>query len=622
MPKARSRRRWIPGFSRVSGGGRSARRCSAGGSWTSPACAGRPGVVYVAHSSAGLFKSTDGGTTFQSVFDKGDTLSIGAIALSPEDPEVIYVGTGEGNPRNSASFGDGIYRSADGGRTWKRLGLTHTERIARIAIDPRHPGVVLVAAMGHEWGPHPERGIFRSADGGVTWRRVLYTNDTSGGCDVQFDPSHPGIAYAGLYDYARQPWHFRSGGPGSGLYRSTDGGETWSKLTDPKLQNGLPGGVLGRSGIAVAASNPDVVYAVIESQEKSKLWRSSDRGATWKAVSADPRINSRPFYFSNIRVDPTDENRVYALSGPLLLSANGGKTFSEIAESIHGDYHALWIDPANPERLLSGSDGGFQFSQNCGTTWDFVNTLPFAQVYHVDVDLAEPYNVLAGFQDNEVWRGPSERWNETGVLNGDWQRLINWGDGMHAVADPRDPEIIYLNAHHGDVTRVDLHSGERRYITPYPVIEFGSAAGEHRYRFNWNSPLVLSPSNPDVLYLGANVLFRTDDRGQTWKAMSPDLTTNDAAKMQRSGDPLSPDMSIAEYHCTITAIAESPANAEILWAGTDDGNVQVTRRWREELEQCREPHPRAAAEFLGDVSGGLLAGRANCRGGFRSAPVR
>lgn len=537
---------------------------------------GNPNIIYIAHSSAGLFKSTNGGTTFKSIFDNAGTLSIGALALSPENPQVIYVGTGEGNPRNSASFGDGIYKSLDGGRTWKHLGLEKTERIARIAVDPRNPQIVLAAAMGHEWGPNEERGIYRSADGGASWERVLYVNETTGASDVQFDPKNPNIVYAGMFDYLRKPWRFRSGGPGSGLYRSSDRGVTWVKLTDSKLKNGLPSGGLGRVGVAVSSSNAEVVYAIVPAKE-GMLWRSADGGQSWTMVNANTEINSRPFYFSQVRVDPLDENRVYSLAGELLVSVDGGKTFKQIAERIHGDHHALWIDPQNPNRLLNGSDGGFHISNDRGATWDFVNTLPLAQAYHVSVDMAEPYNVLSGFQDNEVWRGPSEKRNREGVKNGDWQRLVGWGDGQNAIADPRDPNIIYLDTHTGDITRIDLRTGEARFITPHPVLEFGTGVGAFRYRFNWNTPIYMSLHNPDVIYLGGNVLFKTSDAGNTWTAVSPDLTSNDPEKLTSSGGPLTQDNTNAEAYCTITAISEDAVNPGVLWVGTDDGHVQITR---------------------------------------------
>ncbi len=539
--------------------------------------AGNPNIVYVAHSSGGLFKSTNGGITFDSIFDHENTISIGAIALAPNNPEVVYVGTGEGTGRNSASFGDGIYKSSDGGKSWRHLGLTDTERFSRIAVSSLNPEIVYAAAMGHEWGPNHERGLYRSNDGGNTWKQILYVNDTTGAGDVSLDPTNPNIVYAGMYDYMRQPWYFRSGGPGSGLYRSSDGGETWVKLTDPALHNGLPSsGPLGRIETSVSRSNPKVVYAMVQSRE-GILWRSDDRGDHWMMVNNNPQINPRPFYFSNVRVDPNDENRIYVLAGDPWISEDGGKTFQNVDYwKAFGDCHALWIDPANPRRLLLGSDGGLFISNDRGQEWDFINNMPMAQPYHVSVDMDDPYNVLGGFQDHEMWRGPNERWSETGVRGGDWRRLRSHADGMYIVADPRDPNIIYYDGQ-GDITRVDMRDHEERYIQPYPVTNAGVGANLMKYRFNWNPPILMSRFNPDVIYHAGNVVFMTKDGGYTWKILGPDLTTNNPEETKLSGGPITPDNSTAEFHCTITALAESATDPKILWAGTDDGNVQITR---------------------------------------------
>jgi photosystem II stability/assembly factor-like uncharacterized protein len=540
---------------------------------------GRPEILYVGAASSGLYKSTNGGTTFESVFNDGGTLSIGAIAVQPDNPDVVYVGTGEGFVRNSISYGDGIYKTSDGGRTWTHLGLRDTERFSRIVIHPSNPQIVFAAAMGHAFGRNAERGIFRSTDGGATWTRTLYVDDTTGASDVAIDPQQPNIVYAGMYDYERKPWHFRSGGPGSGLYRSADAGVTWKKLTDPALRNGLPGvKLLGRIGVAISRSNPQTVYALIEAQEDGVLWRSNDRGANWTIVSSDRRINNRPFYYTQVRVDPTDPERVYTMSGSFNLSTDGGRTFSSVpGASMFGDHHALWIDPRNPNRLLSGTDGGFFISNDRGQRWDFVNNMPMAQAYHVGVDMADPYHVMGGFQDHEIWWGPNEKWNQVGVREGDWTRLRYMADGMHAIADPRDPNIVYYNGHFGDITRLDLRNREERYIQPYPPGPANGGADLERYRFNWNSPVHMSPTNPDVVYYGGNVLFRTHDGGTTWDPISPDLTTNDKEKQRSSGGPISVDNTRAEFHCTIVSIAESPRDASVIWAGTDDGNLQITR---------------------------------------------
>lgn len=539
---------------------------------------GNPDVLYVGTASSGLYKSTNGGTTFDPVFESGNTLSIGAIAVQPDRPDIVYVGTGEGAVRNSISFGDGIYKTTDGGRTWMHLGLKETERFSRLAIHPTNTQIVLAAAMGRAFGASQERGVFRSTNGGATWQRTLFVNDTTGASDVAVDPKDPNIVYAGMYDYLRRPWSFRSGGPGSGLYRSADGGTTWTKLTDPALKNGLPGArLIGRIGISIHRHNPAIVYALIEAQEDGVLWRSADRGQTWTMVNRERRINNRPFYYTQVRADPVDPNRVYTLAGLFNVSTDGGRTFGQSGGRMFGDHHALWIDPTNSKRLLSGTDGGFFISNDTARNWDFVNNMPMAQPYHVGVDMAEPYNVLGGFQDHEIWRGPNEKWNQVGVREGDWVRLRYMADGMHAIADPRDPNVIYYNGHFGDITRLDLRNQEERYIQPYPPGPAGGGANLEQYRFNWNSPIHMSPSNPDVLYYGGNVLFKTTDRGETWQIISPDLSTNDPEKQKTSGGPISTDNTRAEFHCTITAIAESPRDPNVVWAGTDDGNVQVTR---------------------------------------------
>lgn len=543
--------------------------------------AGVPGhsdVLYVAAASSGLYKSINGGTTFEPVFESGTTLSIGAIAVQADNPDVVYVGTGEGAVRNSISFGDGVYKTTDGGRSWQHLGLERTERFSRIQIHPTNPQIVLAAAMGRAFGPGEDRGIYRSSDGGASWQRTLFVNSTTGASDVAIDPANPLVVYAGMYDYMRQPWFFRSGGPGSGLYRSIDGGFNWKKLTDPALNNGLPGArLLGRIGVSIHRNDPRIVYALIEAQEDGVLWRSQDRGITWTLVNRERRINNRPFYYTQVRADPVDPNRVYTLAGPFNVSTDGGRTFGQSGGRMFGDHHALWIDPTNPKRLLAGTDGGFFISNDQGRHWDFVNNMPMAQPYHVGIDMAEPYNVLGGFQDHEIWRGPNEKWNQVGVREGDWVRLRYMADGMHAIADPRDPDLIYYNGHFGDITRLEMRNQEERYIQPYPPGPAGGGANLEKYRFNWNSPVHMSPSRPDVLYYGGNVLFKTADRGETWSIISPDLTTNDPEKQKPSGGPISSDNTRAEFHCTILAIAESPKDPRVIWAGTDDGNVQITR---------------------------------------------
>lgn len=537
---------------------------------------GDPSIFYIASASGGLFKTTNTGTTFEPIFTDQPVLSIGAIAVDPDDPAVIYVGTGEGNPRNTASFGNGVYKSVDGGETWTFLGLEDTERIARIRLHPENPDIVYVAALGHEWGANEQRGLFRSTNGGRTWEKILYVDEKTGASDVVLDPQNPEIIYAGMYDFLRRPWHLRSGGPGSDLYRSSDGGDTWENLTAQAADNGLPAGLLGRIGVAVSRSDPNVVYAMIESEAEGELWRSDDRGRSWRMVNDNPDINDRPFYFSDLRVDPADPDRVYAISGPLMVSNDGGETFEEIADGVHGDFHAMWIDPLNPERLLVGSDGGAFLSWDRAATFEFLDNEVYAQAYHVSVDMREPYYVCGGLQDNGVWCGPNEQWNTSGILNRDWYRLRG-GDGYYAEIDPRDWRRIASNSHYGRIGRMNAQTGGSQAIQPYPVSLGGSAAGAHPYRFNWNSPIHRSPNNPDVVYFGSNVLFKTTDGGRTWEEISPDLTTDDPEKQRSSGGPITTDNTSAEYHTTIIAINESPIDAGVIWVGTDDGNVQVTR---------------------------------------------
>ncbi|MFB6271608.1 MAG: hypothetical protein ABEL51_01815 [Salinibacter sp.] len=468
-----------------------------------------------------------------------------------------------------------MYRSTDGGKTWSHLGLSDTERIAEIKVHPKDSDIVFVAAMGHEWGPNEQRGLFRSTDGGKTWEKVLYVNQNTGASDVAFDPEDPRIMYAGMYEYRRKPWRFDSGGKGSGLYRSTDGGQTWTNLTEGAPGNGLPAGLLGRIGIAVAPSNPYVVYAMIESKANGELWRSDDRGKTWRLVNSNPEINDRPFYFTDPRVDPSNPNRIYALSGPLMLSTDGGDSFKSITEGVHGDFQAMWIDPLNPNRVLVGSDGGLFASYDRTKNFRFYNQIVVSQAYHVSVDMRKPYYVCGGLQDNGVWCGPNQKYNTSGIHNRDWYR-INGGDGYYAEIDPRDWTRIFTNSHYGEIKRVDAESGERQNIKPYPVSMRGSAANDHPYRFNWNSPVHMSPNNPDVVYFGSNVLFKTTDGGHSWKEISPDLTKDEPEK-QRSSGGITTDNTSAEYHNTILSISESPVDSTVIWVGTDDGNLQVTR---------------------------------------------
>ncbi|MBV8207159.1 MAG: glycosyl hydrolase [Acidobacteria bacterium] len=519
-------------------------------------------LVYVGSAGGGLWKSPNGGTTFKPVFDKY-TQSIGAVAIDPKDHSVVWVGTGESWMRNSVSVGDGVYRTTDGGDNWQKLGLENTEHIAGIAIDPANTSTVFACAAGHLWNAGPDRGVYKTSDGGTTWKKVLFVNQETGCSSIAMDPQDSRILYAGMWQFRRTPWSFTSGGPGSALFKSTDGGATWRKLT-----NGLPGGDLGRIAVAVAPSRTSVLYAVVEAAH-SALFRSDDMGESWSEVNSSFNIVGRPFYFALLTVDPQNYNRVYKPGFSLTVSDDGGKTFSPIAGSAHGDFHALWVDPEDSEHLLTASDGGFYSSADRGNTWNFHGNLPIAQFYHVAYDMERPYNVYGGLQDNATWYGPSTA--PGGIYNRHW-KSADPGDGFWAYPDPNDPDYLYSETQGGRIQRENMKTGETRDIMPSP------RAGEPKYRFNWNTPIYMSPTRKGTIYIGCQFLFRSRDRGNSWEKISPDLTTNDPEKQkQEQSGGLTVDNSDAETHTTIFAISESPKNANLVWAGTDDGNLQVTR---------------------------------------------
>ena len=534
---------------------------------------GDPYTFYVGGAHGGIFKTTNGGTTFKPLFQDQAVLSVGAITIAPSDPNVIWLGTGEGDPRNSASFGNGVYRSTDGGETWKHLGLADTERIKRIKVDPRDPDTAYVAALGHAWGPNEERGVFKTTDGGKTWAKVLYLDKDTGCGDIDLDPQNPRILYAGMYTFRRKPWRFDSGGGQTALYQTKDGGATWKKLTQ-----GLPKTPMDRIGVAIARSNPNIVYLITETKTEGNLFRSDDRGETWRMVHNDPNINFRPFYYSDIRVDPNDPERIYSLSGSLNLTRDGGRTFTRIANGVHGDHQALWIDPMNSNRILSGSDGGFQVSYDGSRTFEVINNVVLAQFYHIAYDLRQPYYVYGGLQDNGNWVGPSATLFREGIRKDDWF-TVSGGDGFFVVPDISSPNIVYSDSQGGNITVIDTNTGVSRSIHPYPkeIGSSGNAIADYKYRFNWNPPIVASPHDPKTVYFGGNVLFKTKNYGHSWGVISPDLTTNDKSKQQSSGGPVVVDNTAAEFHCTILTIAESPVKAGVIWVGTDDGNIQVTK---------------------------------------------
>jgi len=519
-------------------------------------------TIYAGAASGGVWKSTDGGLRFTPVFDKHNQ-SIGAIAIHPSNPNIVWVGTGETWTRNSVSAGDGIYRSTDGGENWTRLGLENSERIARIAVHPKDPNLAHVCATGHLFDDHAERGVFRTKDAGKTWEKMLYVAPDTGCADLAIDLHDPNILYAAMWQFRRSPSFFTSGGPRSGFYKSTDGGTTWHRMT-----RGLPSGDLGRIAIAIAPAAPKTVYATIESK-RTALFRSDDAGDTWTEVNATTAVTGRPFYFSRLVVDPVDSNRVYKPGFSLSVSTDGGKTFTSLGGRYHGDVHDLWINPKDTDDLIIGTDGGVYISHDRGATWRFVASMPVGQFYHVSYDMAWPYNVYGGLQDNSTWYGPSRR--SGGIASKHWQSLTG-GDGFWAFVDPTDPDIIYDEYQGGNLFRIRRSTLESKDIKPSP------RPGEPKYRFNWNTPIHMSPTDPGTMYYGAQFLFRSRDKGESWERISPDLTTNDPAKQkQAESGGLTLDNSTAENHCTIFAIAESQKNGRVIWVGTDDGNLQVTR---------------------------------------------
>ena len=519
-------------------------------------------TLYVGAAGGGVWKSRDGGTTFKPVFDKY-CQSIGAICVDPVHTETVWVGTGETWTRNSVSVGDGLYKSTDGGDNWEKVGLDSTERIARIAVDPEHPDTVYVAATGHLFDDDTHRGVYRTRDGGKTWQRVLYADAGTGCADLVLDPKQPSTVYAAMWTFRRKPWSFSSGGAKSGLFKSTDGGTTWKEL-----RNGLPAGMLGRIALAVTPADPARVYAVVEAKE-SALYRSDDRGESWKKMNGAANVTIRPFYFGRLVADPKNADRVYKPALLLSISEDGGKTFSAGAQSVHSDMHALWLNPRNPEQMYVGCDGGVYFSEDAGTHFRFLANLPVGQFYHVSYDMRVPYNVYGGLQDNGTWAAPSR--HPGGIENYHW-RVIGGGDGFWAFVDPTDPDYVYVEYQGGEISRVNQNTLENREIKPF------RKSDEPEYRWNWNAPIHVSAMHPGTIYFGAQFLFRSTDRGDHWERISPDLTTNDPAKQkQAESGGLSVDNSSAENHCTIYTISESPKNSQIVWVGTDDGNVQITR---------------------------------------------
>ncbi|HXY01381.1 MAG TPA: hypothetical protein VEI54_10710 [Candidatus Limnocylindrales bacterium] len=531
-------------------------------------------TVYIGSASGGVWKSVNGGTTFKPIFDKQPVQSIGAVAVDPQAPKNIWVGTGESWTRNSVSIGDGIYRSTDGGENWTHLGLTESERVSKILIDPKDGNTVYVCVPGKLWSDSSDRGVYKTTDAGKTWSKILKGANPSTGCSMMsMDPKDSKVLYAGMWDFRRKGWTFRSGGDtptspsGSAFYKSSDGGATWNELDD-KSAPGLPPKPWGRIAVTVAPSNSNVVYVLIEST-RSALFRSSDAGKSWQERDRSNQMVWRPFYFANLIVDPKNENRLYKPDLTLVVSDDGGKSFSGAGNGAHGDFHDLWINPENTDQLISGDDGGVWYSYDRANTWWKANNLPVAQFYHVSADMADPYQVYGGLQDNSSWVGDSQY--PGGITNSRWENLFG-GDGFWAFSDPGDPNFAYAEAQGGEVGRINRSTLEKRQIKPQPNY------GEPKLRFNWNTPIHMSPNEKGTIYIGAQYLFRSHDHGQTWDRISPDLTTNDPEKQkQEESGGVTVDNSSAETHETIYSISESPRDGKTIWVGTDDGNLQLTR---------------------------------------------
>ena len=535
------------------------------------AVAGIPGdanTYYFGSVAGGVWKTTDGGLEWTPIFDKEPVSSIGSIAVAPSDPNIIYVGTGEACIRGNISFGDGVYKSLDAGKTWTHIGLDDTQHIGRVIVDPRNPDIVFVAALGHAYGANEERGVFRTTDGGKHWDKVLYKDDKTGAIDITFDPDNSHILYAALWQAMRTPWSMDSGGPGSGLYKSVDGGATWKQLTG----HGLPSGVLGRIGVA-AAPGGERVYALIEAKEGG-LFRSDDAGENWRKLDDDHRFTQRAWYFMHIFADPKNADELYILNTGMYRSTDGGATFSSI-NAPHGDRHGLWIDPLDTKRMIESDDGGATVTHDGGKSWTTEDNQPTAQFYHVATDNQFLYHLYGAQQDNSTVSIAS-RSDHGAITDADWYD-VGGGESGFVVPDPRNPNIVYAGSYDGLITRFDKKNGQEQDISAWPLNPMGHAAEKLVHRFQWTAPIAVSPQDPNVIYHGGEALFKTSNGGMSWTAISPDLTRNDKSKQASSGGPITQDNTSIEYYDVIFAVAPSPLQAGLIWVGTDDGLVQVTR---------------------------------------------
>ncbi len=507
-----------------------------------------PRVIYVASASGGIFKTVNAGVTWEPIFDDQPNSSIGDLALAPSDPSILWVGTGEPNNRQSSSWGNGVYKSMDAGHTWTHMGLKDTHHIGRVVIHPTDPNIVYVAALGHLWGPNKDRGVFKSSDGGVTWTHSLFINEDTGVSDIAIDPQSPNTLYAAAYERRRTVFGFNGGGPSGGIYKTVDGGAHWTKLT-----KGLPTtGDIGRCAVDVYRKNPNIVYALIENVAHGGIYRSEDKGFTWTRMSdTDPR----PSYYSQLRIDPNNDQKVWVLGAPLYYTEDAGRTFRQDRwQKIHSDFHALWIDPANSDHMILGGDGGITMTYDSGRTWDYVNNVPIAQYYEIAYDMQKPYHLCGGLQDNNSWCGPSATLSPRGISNDEWI-TVGGGDGFYSQIDPNDANIVYAESQDGNLLRRDLRTHESRSIRP---LEDNDKAP--RYRFQWNSPVIISSHDPKTLYYGGNHLFKSTDRGDSWTRLGPDLTTGaDRDKLAILGkvpdkDTLSRHDGVQQYPC-ITSIS-------------------------------------------------------------------
>lgn len=529
-----------------------------------------PELIYAGSASGGVWKSESGGIAWEPIFDSELPLSIGALAVSQKNPDVIWVGTGEGNPRNSLTGGYGVYKSIDAGNTWQLMGLEKTRNIHRVIIHPDDPNTVYIGAIGSPWGDHEERGVYKTTDGGETWEKVLYVDQMTGVGDMVMDPSNPNKLLVNMWQHRREPWFFTSGGPSSGLYLTLDGGKSWKKQTAE--DNGLPKGDLGRMGLAFAENRPERVYAIIEAKNNA-FYQSNDGGFTWKMVNNKSEIGNRPFYYFDIFVDPQNENRVYSIYSNVSVSEDGGKSFERLIPNglIHVDNHALYVNPDNPKYMILGNDGGMAITRDMGTSWQFIENLPLSQYYHIAVDNELPYNVYGGMQDNGSWTGPAYAWVNGGLRN-DYYHPMSGGDGFDVLPDADDSRFGFSMSQQGNVLRYDKYTGNSKYVKPMhpdPDVEL---------RFNWNAAIAQDPFDNSTIYFGSQFVHKSPDKGSSWDIISPDLTTNDTTKQrQDESGGLTIDATGAENHTTILAIEPSPLEQGVIWVGTDDGNLQLTR---------------------------------------------